>query len=122
LQLCQRYFEKSTAQSTPILSASDATFLVTNLYNNIVTGNYYASVNFVVTKRASPTVVLFPYTTPTNTTRWSNDSGTDYAANSATIPNGTKEWGFNVANTSGGTLTVGSQKLIIGGWYASAEL
>jgi hypothetical protein len=65
---------------------------------------------------------LFPYTTPTNTTRWSNDSGTDYAANSATIPNGTKEWGFNVANTSGGTLTVGSQKLIIGGWYASAEL
>jgi hypothetical protein len=122
LALCQRYFEKSTAQSTPILSASDATFLVTNLYNNIVTGNYYATVTFVVTKRASPTVVLFPYSTPTNTTRWSNDNGADYPANSATIPNGTKEWGFNVANTSGGTLTVGSQKLIIGGWYASAEL
>ena len=122
LALCQRYFEKSSAQSTPILSASDANFLITNLYNNIATANYYATVTFVVTKRASPTIVLFPYTTPTNTTRWSNDSGADYAANSATIPNGTKEWGFNVANTSGGTLTVGSQKLIIGGWYASAEL
>jgi hypothetical protein len=122
LALCQRYFEKSSAQATAILTASDANFLITNLYNNIATGNYYATVTFVVTKRASPTIVLFPYTTPTNTTRWSNDSGTDYAANSATIPNGTKEWGFNVANTSGGTLTLGSQKLIIGGWYASAEL
>jgi hypothetical protein len=122
MQLCQRYFEKSSQQATAILTASDSNFLITNLYNNIGTGQYYATVTFVVTKRASPTVVLFPYTTPTNTTRWSNDSGTDYAANSATIPNSTKEWGFNVANTSGGTLTVGSQKLIIGGWYASAEL
>ena len=122
LALCQRYFEKSSQQATAILTATDSNFLVTNLYNNIGTGQYYATVTFVVTKRASPTVVLYPYTTPTNTTRWSNDSGTDYAANSATIPNGTKEWGFNVANTSGGTLTVGSQKLIIGNWYASAEL
>jgi len=122
LALCQRYFEKSAQQATPILTASDATFTVTNIYNNIANGNYYATVPFVVTKRASPTVVLYPYTTPTNTARWSNDGGTDYAANSAATPNGPKEFGFSVANSSGGTLTAGSQKLIIGGWYASAEL
>ena len=92
------------------------------LFRSIPTGAYYATVNFVVTKRANPTVTLYGYTTPSNTTRWSNDVGTDYAANSATTPNGPREWGFNVANTSGGTLTVGSQKLIIGNWYASAEL
>jgi hypothetical protein len=122
LNLCLRYFEKSAEPATAINSANDATFLVTNLYNNIVNNSYYADVIYKVIKRAAPTVTLYPYSTPANTTRWSNDVGTDYAANSATVPNGSKTWGFNVANASGGTLTVGSQKLIIGAWHASAEL
>jgi hypothetical protein len=122
LALCQRYFEKSANQAVAILTANDSGYLITNLYNNIATGNYYATVTFAVSKRVNPTVVLYPYTTPTNLTRWSNDVGADYGANSATTPNGPKEWGFNVSNTSGGTLTVGTQKIIIGNWYASAEL
>ena len=122
LALCQRYFEKSAEPQTPINTANDSAFLVSNLYNNIGNGDYYANVIYKVTKRAAPTLTLYPYSTPSNTTRWSNDTGTDYGANSAVVPNGSKTWGFNVANTSGGTLTVGPQKLIIGNWYANAEL
>ena len=122
LQRCLRYFEKSGATATPILSAGEAGFLITNMYNNIVNNSYYADIYFKVIKRANPTVVTYPYTTPTNTGRWSNDVGTDYGASSATTPAGPQQWGFNVANQSGTTLTIGPQKIIIGNWYADAEL
>jgi len=119
LRLCQRYFEKSYPQSTAVATANGANVYVYPAAS-IINGHWYLTLPFKVTKRAIPTVTTYPYTTPANTNRFSNNAGVDFAANSATPAEITDER-FSIYNGSGGTLTVGAQ-YIYGAWTASAEL
>lgn len=121
LALCQRYFEKSVGQPTSISASSQNTLIANVPSASIANGVYYYNAKFSVTKRISATVTTYPYTTPSNTTRLSNDAGTDFGANSANVPIATDSM-FAVQNSSGGTITTGAQLIIIGNWYASAEL
>jgi hypothetical protein len=118
--MCQRYFEKSAPQGTAI-TVNNAGGIYPVYPLTIPNGAYYATIKYSVTKRATPTVTTYPYTTATNTTRWSNDVGTDFAANSATVGGG-QESMFSVVNLSGGSFTTGTQYIVIGSWYAAAEL
>lgn len=120
LALCQRYFEKSASEARAILTANESSADIITDATSIANGAYYAWVPFKVTKRTAPTATCYPYTTPTNTGRLSNDVGTDYGASSALTTGRT--WGFSIRNNSGGALTVGVQQLILGGWYADSEL
>lgn len=122
LALCQRYFEKSASPSRAILLSSEQSFVAVYPNASIPNNSYYAYVSFKVNKRTTPDPVCYPYSTPANTSRLSNDAGVDYGASSATTTDLRTDVGFWVRNVSGGALTVGAQQIIIGGWYASAEL
>ena len=119
LMLCQRYFEKSVDISSAILTNTLATFYG-NMPSSIANNNWYLTFPFKVTKRAAPTVTTYPYTTAANTSRFSNNGGTDYGANSA-VPNGIYDSQFSIVNNSGGALSVGAG-IVFGSWFASAEL
>ena len=119
LALCQRYFEKSVSQGTAIQTSAQATFYG-NMQSSIANGIWYLTIPFKVIKRAAPTVTTYPYTTATNTGRFSSNVGTDYGANSAAA-GGIYDSQFNVQNNSGGTLSIGSG-IVFGSWFASAEL
>jgi len=121
LQLAQRYFEKSVNQGTSITTINQTSFFATVPTTTVANSVTYATQRYVVTKRTAPTVLVYPYTTATNTARISTDGGTDLAANSAFV-NAVSDAFFAVANTSGGTITTGAQLIFIGNWYASAEL
>jgi len=121
LALCQRYFEKSVNQGTSITKNAETSFFATVPTINVANSVTYATQRYAVTKRTAPTVLVYPYTTATNTTRISTDGGADLAANSAFV-NAVSDAFFSVANTSGGIITTGSQLIFIGNWYASAEL
>jgi hypothetical protein len=121
LALCQRYFEKSVNQGTSITKNAETSFFATVPTINVANSVTYATQRYAVTKRTAPTVLVYPYTTATNTTRISTDGGTDLAANSAFV-NAVSDAFFSVANTSGGIITTGPQLIFIGNWYASAEL
>jgi hypothetical protein len=121
LALCQRYFEKSVNQGTSITKNAETSFFATVSSTTVANSVTYVTQRYVVTKRTAPTVLVYPYTTATNTARISNDGGTDLAANSAFV-NAVSDSFFSVSNTSGGTITTGAQLIFIGNWYASAEL
>ena len=118
LALCQRYFEKSVAQSTAIQSTGSTCY--SSSFTSIANGIWYQTIKFAVTKRVNPTVTTYPYTTTTNTNAWSNNIGTDYGANSAT-PGVIYDSQFSIQNGNASALSVGSG-LLFGSWYASAEL
>ena len=121
LQLCQRYFEKSAAQNVSITTANTTSWIICVYSTTVSNGQNYANCKYSVTKRATPTVSIYPYGTPTNLGRVSNDTGGDFGANSGFVNTGYDQ-GFSVSNNSGGTLTTGAQKQFIGNWYAQAEL
>jgi hypothetical protein len=121
LALCQRYFEKSAAQGVAITLANQTSWIIPVFSTSIANSINYGNINFSVTKRASPTVSVYPYTTPTNLSRVSSDGGTDLADNSGVV-NTFQDSGFSISNTTGGSLTTGSQCMFIANWYASAEL
>jgi len=121
LARCQRYFQKSATINTVIGTANDANFFGLVSFNPVAAQYYYQTI-FAVRMRALPAITIYPYTTPTNTGRSSNGSGTDYGAGSGDVPTGAVSEGFfAVRNNTAGTLTV-TQGIIIFAWYASAEL
>jgi len=120
LRRCQRYFEKSEPYAIPLTQNNRGSLFPTGR-QSIPTGEYLIRVPYLVTKRAAPTVTTYPYGTAANTTRWSNGTGTDFAASSAHVA-GITEGAFSVINNSGGTIDTGSQIICIGSWYASADL
>ena len=121
LQLCQRYFEKSASQNVSITTANTTSWIICVYSTTVSNGQNYANCKYSVTKRATPTVSIYPYGTPTNLGRVSTDTGGDFGANSGFVNTGYDQ-GFSVSNNSGGTLTTGAQKQFIGNWYAEAEL
>lgn len=119
---CTPYFEKSCDRTKSVQSANDGNFKVLVSWAASIANNaYYGYVPFKTRKRAAPTITVYPYTTPTNTNRASNDVGSDYGANSCVVPV-VAETGFFCQNQSGSALTVGSQGIIIFGWFADAEM
>lgn len=120
LELCQRYFEKNLNQGEAIQTSGIAHYYMVP-YTSIPNGSYYLNVLFRVIKRSSPTVTTWPYTTPANTSRWSDNTGVDYGATSA-APQGSDENGFKIQNASGGSLTIGGGQIMFGGWMADSEI
>ena len=121
LALCQRYFEKSVDVGTSITANLQTSWSQPIYSTTVANATYYGRCSFSVTKRASPIVTIYPYTTATNTTRVSSGGGADFGANSA-VAGIITSTGFSVNNTSGGTITTDSQLITLGNWYASAEL
>lgn len=122
IEVCQRYYEKSTNFGTKVLNASDASYTPIMKGVALIANNaYYDFIFFKTRKRLTPTVTCYPYTTPTNTGRSSNDTGTDYGASSAIAP-APSEMTAGIQNQSGGALTVGSQGIMIFGWFADIRL
>lgn len=116
----QRYFEKSSPMAVAPLTANDLSFTPIIFTASIANGANYFLGLYQVEKRISIAPITYPYTTPSNTNRWSNNAGTDYGATSANVSSFTKR-NFNIANGSGGALTV-TNNVIIGGWYVDARL
>jgi hypothetical protein len=118
--LCERYFEKNTPNKPG--TANDANGLWPMGRTTISSGVHYLRLLFKTIKRTTPTVTVMPYTTPANTSRVSESaSGTDLAANSGAT--GTVNvYGFNLVNTSGGSLSISANESIYFTWTADAEL
>lgn len=121
LSKCQRYFEKSYPQSI-FMSASSGQGIESKIVpsNTIANLQPYGKIKFNTKKRGNPTVIIYPFTTPSNTGRVSTSNGTDLGANSG-IASNTGEDGFAVYNNSGGTLTVTDNQVIFN-WSADARL
>jgi hypothetical protein len=119
LQLCQRYYEKSYAQITPVPSnaAAGYTFVGTAAIAN---GAQWGWTSYKVIKRAAgPAVVIYSYTSST-TSVVSNASGTDLAAASGT-PISQGDNGFWLSNNSGASITPAAGGFIFH-WTVSSEL
>lgn len=119
--LASRFFQKSTAYATAISTSADSSYQSCVIFSTtIANGSNYCVIFYPTKFRSTPTVVIYPYTTPANTNRISNSAGTDFGASSG-VQNGGNENHFLVVNSSGGALTVASQQVLFG-WYASAEI
>ncbi len=118
LALCLRYFEKSVPMGRAITQGPNTSWFIP--LSSVPNGAIYFQAMFTQRKRVTPTVTTYPFTTPANTGRWSNNLGTDYGAGSASVSNGT-DGSVQIFNGSGVSLTIG-QNLVWGGWYADAEL
>ena len=121
LAACQRYYEKSFNVATAPTTATSQGYVTGKVASNTVANNErYGYTFFKVSKRSQPTITIRPYTTPTNTGRVSNTSGTDLGANSG-VAISNEENGFGVYNNSGGTLTT-DNLAVIWHWEANSEL
>lgn len=122
LRACQRYYEKSYAYNVAVATATSALGLEAKIVpsNTIAAAQKYGKVNFRVSKMTgTPVVTIYPYTTPSNTNRVSNDAGTDLGANSG-VANQIGDSGFNVYNNSGGSLTTTANSVLFH-WVADCR-
>ena len=120
LGFCQRHYQKAASYSVSPTAATTQSFSAP-APSNIANGGYISQIQFRNSMGGAPTVTTRPYSTPANTSRCSNGSGTDYGANSASVAGITTE-GFGVWNNSGGTLTASGNQLILFSWEAEWEL
>lgn len=121
LAICQRYYEKSysysTAPATALVQAGIETKVLPS--NTIASTQLYGKTSYKVKKRITPTITIYPYTTPTNTGRVSDGGGTDLAAATGTVMSQGDD-GFVVFNNAGSVTTVGSA--VMYHWTADSEL
>lgn len=122
LALCQRYYEKSYAYATAPATAAVAINIETKVVpsNSIAVDQVYGKTSFKVKKRTTPTMVIYPYATPSNTGRVSSISGGDLGASSGTSSQ-IGDDGFAVVNSSGGAL-ITTGNAVIYHWTADAEI
>jgi hypothetical protein len=120
LALCQRYFEKSY----PIETAPAENIATGESFKNgIWTASeiYVTKINFVCTKRATPTITYYRPTQSSTDGRWAFfTSGWNTSTNTTTDFAGVN--GFNPAVSTSPALTNNNAYLVQGGWVASAEL
>jgi hypothetical protein len=118
--LCERYFEKNTPNKPG--TATDSSGIWPMGRTTISSGVHYLRILFRTVKRTTVhTMTIMPYTTPANTGRVSESAtGTDQAANSGS-PQSVTERGFDVANLSGGALSISANEAIYFTWTADAE-
>jgi hypothetical protein len=118
---CQRYYEKAYDQDT---TPSSAYAWFTPTFGQSITNNaLHSIIKYSVSKRARPTITVYPFTTPTNTMRVSNATSTaDFGASSGNTYI-VRVNQFALYNASGSTLSVtGADYGLIFGWTADAEL
>lgn len=122
LALCQRYFRKSYNLNVAPGTASSVYGIEVKVLpsDTIANGQNYGKVEFGGSMRVSPTVTIYPFTTPSNTGRVSGPAGGDLAANSGAV-NWAGETGFIVCNNSGGSLATNGNSVIFN-WIADAEI
>lgn len=103
---CLDFYEKSYGYATPVGTASTVSGIETifTASNTIDSAQRYGTVHFQKAKRSSPTIIIYPFVTPTNTFRVTSNAGTDLAALSGSI-GFSSEKKFVLANISGGALT-----------------
>jgi hypothetical protein len=125
LAMCQRYFETNFSGVT-IPTNNYAYYSTATVGSNTYAGGAAASQQAVgpftyrVTKRASPTVTIYSWSS-SSTERVSNGwTGADFAANSGKL-NISGYDGFSFYNNSGSNITTGGYSLIFN-YTASAEL
>lgn len=119
LRDCQRYYEKSYPYSVVPATSAASGYITMYALGTTLNGGRMGYIKYLVPKRVAPTVIIYPYTTPSNTFRVSDNSGSDLAANSGAVGENS-EYGFNIQNGSGGSITTGNS--IIFQYTASAEL
>lgn len=123
LRACQRYYETSYSYgvTVPTAISNDYVTLVTpsSTFGTIASGQRLGRIWYRVSKRIAGTPIVYPYTTPTNTGRVSNNTGTDLAANSGNVVNQSNS-GFSVQN-NGGSLTTALNETIMH-WSIDVEL
>jgi hypothetical protein len=103
LAQCQRYFETTYFSSSVAVPTNATGGYIPIPSAAIGAGSQYAFVPFKVTKRASPTVTTYSYTSST-TSKVSNLGGTDLAVSSG-VPAGATASHFWLSNDSGGSIT-----------------
>ena len=120
LALCQRYFEKSY----PIETAPAENIATGESFKNgIWTGGeiYVTKINFVITKRATPTITYYRPTQSSTNGRWAFFTS-GWNTSTATVTDGSGVNGFNPIVSTSPALTSQNAYLVQGGWTASAEL
>jgi hypothetical protein len=117
---CQRYFEKSYAQSVAVGTATSNVGYVAGKVasTTVAVGENYGQVFFAVVKRSAATVTIYGFAGGSG--KVSNYSGVDQAANSGAA-NAPGESGFNTFNSAGATFTT-TANAVIYHWTASAEI
>ena len=125
LALCQRYFETNFS-GVAIPTNSYAYYSIATVGSNTYGGGsgvnqqILGPIMYRVTKRASPTVTIYSWSS-SSTERVSNGwTGADFAANSGKL-NISGYDGFSFYNNSGSNITTGGYSLIFN-YTASAEL
>lgn len=120
LELCQRYFDKSYALTTPPAAVVAVTtqHAFVALPASISDSFQYGYVPFKVRKRTAPTIAV--YNSNGDASRANNDSGVNYGANTA-VPVYATEIAFTVANSSGSSLAINFGTAYIH-WTADAEI
>ena len=125
LALCQRYYEKSYPASSPvptntvlgpIISLGTQTYAGGTGANQMLAGTVY----FKVTKRATPTITIYSWTSSTVGAVSTGWTGADLAANTGTIGDATIN-GFSIYNGSGSNVTTNGYAILFQ-FAASAEL
>ncbi len=120
LALCQRYFEKSY----PIETAPAENIATGESFKNgIWTGGeiYTTKINFVCTKRATPTITYYRPTQSSTNGRWAFFTS-GWNTSTATFTDFAGVNGFNPIVSASPALTNNNAYLVQGGWVASAEL
>jgi hypothetical protein len=118
LALCQRYFEKSyPIETAPAENIATGETFKTGIFT---AGALYGSkINFVVTKRASPTMTYYRPTQSTTNGQWAYyTSAWNTGTGTATGDVGVNGFSANI-NAS---LTGQNAYIVQGGWTASSEL
>jgi len=126
LALCQRYYETSYNGVKVPTNASGSLVLALTVGSQTYAGGaggaqqVLGSVPFAVVKRASPTINIYSYISSILTAVSSGYSGSDFAANSGNIYNGSA-YCFSIFNATGSNITTTGYSVIFG-FSASAEL
>jgi len=123
---CQRYYETSYEGVKVPTNATNSQVISTVGSTSYGGGSGGAasqslsSVPFKVTKRATPTVTTYSYTSSTTSTVSNGWTGADLASNSGVVAATTTNW-FNIYNATGSTISVAPYSVMYN-FSASAEL
>ena len=120
---CMRYFEKSYAYTVAPATPSNVVGIIcfTVSSNTIPIDQRYGTLSYKVIKRAVPTTTIYPFTTPTNTGRISQNNGADLASLSGRIASLSSDSTLILDNGSGSALTTDVNAIIFH-YSADAEL
>jgi hypothetical protein len=119
LAMCQRYYQKSYAQSTAVPTNSQTAGIIFAPSVAVATGTYFGTFKLPITMRTAPSVTIYSFNT-SQTSRVSDGSGTDLGANSG-VAALIGESQISIQNSSGGIIAPALGGFVFH-YVASAEL